>query len=574
MKEEEKKINNDAILQDHFENKILKSARYTTKYQNKTGKCDEKEQKYFIASFYRDANITEDDDFKNNNNKKPKSEEEDKIPLTFATCFSKNNNGNFIEQPFDKMYTYSNEDDTYPAYGIIYEDFHTAVWSKRDNRGEDIINFFHNLENHEHSKEIIDFLKGNNMPMNISELRENGIKRIQIKELIKFLKDNHYGSKINDCYGESIYPGENAIQQYLSKLDDLRYRIGTDLEHDDKELKEANKRAKTPFQRALDEPRYEFLMYDKENKNIAYIGYTDNKVYSGGKVENNTIDYDDDRPYRSTITYDKKQKEMIYNLACNEFISQQNEKVASFVVWMKNFTDNNFTENTLHIFFQQCNNYGIGEANIPKLYKMIFAQKDLGIPYMPILGGDGRVLCVKLSKLLSMMKDDSYYKTYINDNPPEKIKNEIKTKQTELNKIKAGPPLKDDDEDIKKINKKLKELQLTLIEEITDDTIKEMEEFEKEKISELQQQANKPDDTEIKKSEEKNTSENKNIKLPTNKKESNKVDNGTTRQIEHEKQSDKEKDNTSSWNCDDMFNNCTNNLRNTWPCSICFGNNN
>ena len=43
MKEEEKKINNDAILQDHFENKILKSARYKTKYQNKDGHYDEKE---------------------------------------------------------------------------------------------------------------------------------------------------------------------------------------------------------------------------------------------------------------------------------------------------------------------------------------------------------------------------------------------------------------------------------------------------------------------------------------------------------------------------------------------------
>lgn len=32
-----------AILQSHFENKILKSARYKTKYQNKDGHYDEKE---------------------------------------------------------------------------------------------------------------------------------------------------------------------------------------------------------------------------------------------------------------------------------------------------------------------------------------------------------------------------------------------------------------------------------------------------------------------------------------------------------------------------------------------------
>lgn len=498
-----------AILQSHFENKILKSARYKTKYQNKTGNYDEKEQKYFIASFYRDANITEDDDFKQSKLKIPKSEEEDKMPLTFATCFSKNNNGNFIEQPFDTTHTHFDEDDTYPAYGIIYKDFHTAVWSKRDNKGESIINFFHNLKNYKHSKEIIDFLTKNKLPTNIPELRKKGIKRKQIQKLIKFLKDNnHKYVLIDEYYGESVYPGENAIQQYLSKLDYLRYRIGADLEHNDKKLKEANSRAKTQFKRASNEPRYEFLMYDKKNKNIAYIGYTDNQQYSGGKVEDNKIYYDGG-PYRSTITYDRAKKEMIYNLACNEFISQQNEKVASFVVLMKNFTDNNFKKDTLHEFFRLCSCYEGGEANIPKLYKMIFAQRDLGIPYMPILGGDGNVRCVKLSKLLSMMKDDDFYKKYIKSNSPEKIQNDIQTKQTELNKIKAGPPLKDDDEYIKKINKKPKELQLTLIAEITDKTIEDMQKFEKEKISELEKQANKQNDVETKEQQPENIIEEK-----------------------------------------------------------------
>ena len=246
--------------------------------------------------------------------------------------------------------------------------------------------------------------------MNILDLCKKGIKRKQIQDLIKFLKDNKYESMIDDYYGESVYPGKNGIEEYLSRLDGLRHRIGVDLGNKDKKLPQANSKRHTKV--GKDKYRYNFLMYNKNSKNIAYIGYTDNKEYSGGKVEDDEINYFyDGALYRSTITYDQAKKEMIYNLACNEFISQQNEKVASFVVLMKNFTDNNFTQDTLYEFFKSCSCYDNGEANIPKLYKMILAQRDLGIPYLPILGGDGKVLCVKLSKLLSMMKNDEFYKS-------------------------------------------------------------------------------------------------------------------------------------------------------------------
>ena len=182
MKENTNKNDDDnVILQSHFENKILKSAQYKTKYLNKTGKYDEKEQKYFIASFYKDAKIIEGDTFKESKVKTPKPKLEGRVPLTFATCFSKNNNGNFIEKPF--YHQEGNNDSTYPAYGIIYDDFHTAIWSKRDNNDDHIIDVFANLQKHKYSKDIINFLTENHLPRNIDELCRQGIKRKDIQKL-------------------------------------------------------------------------------------------------------------------------------------------------------------------------------------------------------------------------------------------------------------------------------------------------------------------------------------------------------------------------------------------------------
>ena len=47
---------------------------------------------------------------------------------------------------------------------------------------------------------------------------------------------------------------------------------------------------------------------------------------------------------------------------------------------------------------------------VSNIKKMLFAQKELGIPYMPILGKHGKVLCVKLSVVLQVLKDTELYK--------------------------------------------------------------------------------------------------------------------------------------------------------------------
>ena len=357
---------------------VIRKQTFNTKYKDSTtGKSTQKQRLYFIGSVYSDTDVLTKSKIKDGvlikKAIKHKSHgKEADYPTNFATLFNFDNQGDvIIQQPYNGSPS---------IFGIMYKDYHTLFYGKKDSYGEKEVKHIKQLQNNEYNecgkivgteKTKLYFGKKLNKENDYLQRFDNYEQRI--RKAIALTKEK---LKINDIFNESK---QEEIKKELLDNFNLQYK---------------NKKNDNDFY---------LIDIDKTNK-ILEIG-SKKGFYCTFSVEKDAI----------------IEKSGFMN--CNEFVSISDEKVASTFFFcdgnsLEDFFDPYYGGSSLYLrivcraeqkaeekqkYINKENKQTFGETEWEKFCDIFYeqydenfrnllnGQKKLGLPYIPILYKNDKV---------------------------------------------------------------------------------------------------------------------------------------------------------------------------------------
>ena len=352
-------------VEELLSNGVIKKQTFDTKYKDgANGKSKQKQRLYFMGSVYQDTDVLTKSEIKDGvlikKAIKHKSHgEEAKDSTNFATLFNFNDqNDVVIQQPYDGRPS---------IFGIMYKDYNTLFYGKKDSYGE---------------KSLKD-----------------------IKE-----RRNDECGKIISSKGKKLYFGKNLNkeQDYLRRFDNYEQRVRVAINETKKNLNINNIFEKNRNEEIKKELLKNFKLKYKNNDE------KDEAFYVNINVDDKTVEIGPWKGFRGIFSPEKDaiiEKSGAEN--CNEFVSVQDEKVASaFFFCKKNsledfFTNDVYTEiadeakkeaRKKEIYYNYNHFISVNEEDFIKQFNQRFdqqydqnfchllnSQKKLGLPYIPIL---------------------------------------------------------------------------------------------------------------------------------------------------------------------------------------------
>ena len=364
---------------------VIRKQTFNTKYKDSTtGKSKQKQRLYFIGSVYSDTDVLTKSKIKDGvlikKAIKHKSHgKEADYPTNFATLFNFDENNNaVIQQPYNGGPS---------IFGIMYKDYDTLFYGKNDSFGESKVGDVMHRKEESKGRDVDKYNKvyfGKDLNKENDYLQRFDNYEQRIRKAIAFTKEK---LKINDIFNESK---QEEIKKELLDNFNLQYK---------------NKKNDDDFCR---------VDIDKNNKTLE-IG-TQKGFYCKFSVEKDAI------LEKSGIN------------SCNEFVSIKDAEVASaFFFCNKNSLEDFFKDSRHSSRSSSSFCYYSGKAYLkmkqhayinkieemkPKqFYKqyndnfrnIVFFQKKIGLPYIPILyKNDGfgfRLENMKLSVFAKKIND-------------------------------------------------------------------------------------------------------------------------------------------------------------------------
>ena len=368
---------------------VIKKQTFDTKYKDgANSKSKQKQRLYFMGSVYQDTDVFTKSEIKDGvlikKAIKHKSHgEEAKDSTNFATLFNFNDqNDVVIQQPYDGRPS---------IFGIMYKDYNTLFYGKKDSYGE---------------KSLKD---------------------------IKQRRNDECG-KIISSKGKKLYFGKNLNkeQDYLRRFDNYEQRVRVAINETKKNLNINNIFEKNRNEEIKKELLKNFKLKYKNNDE------KDEAFYVNINVDDKTVQIG---PWKGFCGIFSPEKDAIIEKSgaenCNEFVSVQDEKVASaFFFCKKNSLEDFFTNDVYtgiadkakeearkkEIYYNYNHFISVNEEDFIKQFNQRFdqqydqnfchlleCQKKIGLPYIPILyKNDGfgfRLENMKLSVFAKKIND-------------------------------------------------------------------------------------------------------------------------------------------------------------------------
>ena len=347
---------------------VIRKQTFNTKYKDSTtGKSKQKQRLYFIGSVYSDTDVLTKSKIKDGvlikKAIKHKSHgKEADYPTNFATLFNFDNQGDvIIQQPYNGSPS---------IFGIMYKDYHTLFYGKKDSYGEKEVKHIKQLQNNEYNecgkivgteKTKLYFGKKLNKENDYLQRFDNYEQRI--RKAIALTKEK---LKINDIFNESkkeVIKKElldNFNLQYKNKKNDNDFCL-VDIDKTNKILEIGTKKG---FYCTFSVEKDAILDKSGINKCNEFVSIKDAEVVSAFFFcDKNSLE---DFFRRNKYFFRRK----IYNIssfmckahnACEKARESANYKNCQF-------DDNMFCKN----YYQNFRN-------------LLNCQKQLGLPYIPIL---------------------------------------------------------------------------------------------------------------------------------------------------------------------------------------------